>query len=68
MMKGAEHVSFMHMHQEKRPEVETNVWNCTNDACTCWMRESFTFYEEPSCPLCQSKMEKEIRILPEIDN
>ncbi len=53
--------------QEPIPEAETDVWSCTNDSCSGWMRDKFSFEEEPTCPLCQSKMEKETRVLPVID-
>ncbi|MBA4538790.1 cold-shock protein [Bacillus aquiflavi] len=52
--------------KEPIPEVETAVWSCTNEECKGWMREAYTFEENPLCPLCKSAMEKEIRILPVI--
>jgi hypothetical protein len=51
---------------EPVPEVETQVWSCTNDGCSGWMRDTFSFEKKPVCPLCQSEMEAETRILPEI--
>ncbi len=59
-------MTFSRGPKEPVPEVETNVWACTGDDCKGWMRESFSFVEVPNCPLCNSKMTKEIRILPEI--
>lgn len=47
-------------------EVETDVWACTSDDCQGWMRESYSFEKEPKCPLCQSAMKQETRILPEL--
>lgn len=52
--------------REPIPEVETTVWSCANDECSGWMREDFSFEKEPVCPLCDSKMNKETRILPEL--
>lgn len=51
---------------EPIPEVETKVWSCTSSECTGWMRESYSFEEQPACPLCQSEMAEEMRILPVI--
>lgn len=52
--------------REPVPEVETTVWSCTNDDCSGWMRDNYSFEETPKCPLCHSEMVKETRILPEI--
>lgn len=52
--------------REPVPEVETSVWSCTNDDCSGWMRDNFSFEDEPTCPICKSTMEKETRVLPEI--
>lgn len=60
-------MSFSHAHREPVEEVETSVWACKREECNGWMREDFSFASEPSCPLCQSEMEKEIRILPVIE-
>lgn len=66
-MKGDGTMAFSRGPKEPLPEVETNVWSCTNDDCQGWMRESFSFAKEPECPLCQSDMEQEIRILPDLE-
>ncbi|MFM9280614.1 cold-shock protein [Paenibacillus jiagnxiensis] len=49
---------------EPIPEENTEVWSCTNHDCNGWMRTGFTFNGEPSCPLCDSSMTQEIRMLP----
>lgn len=59
-------MSFSRGPKEPVQEVETNVWSCTKEECQGWMRESFSFDDEPRCPLCQSEMAKEIRIIPEL--
>lgn len=59
-------MAFSRGRKEPLPEVETNVWSCTNNECQGWMRESFSLQSEPDCPLCQFEMEQEIRILPEL--
>lgn len=64
--KGDAIMSFSRGPKEPVQEVETNVWSCTKEDCQGWMRESFSFEDEPKCPLCQSEMEKEIRVIPEL--
>lgn len=65
--KGVEKVGFSRGRREPLPEVETIVWSCTNDDCNGWMRDSFSFQEEPNCPLCESEMLKETRVLPKLE-
>ncbi|WP_217588467.1 cold-shock protein [Lentibacillus saliphilus] len=60
-------MSFSRRPKEPVPEVETNVWACTNDDCQGWMRESFSFDETPKCPLCKADMKQEVRTLPELE-
>ncbi|MFC7395273.1 cold-shock protein [Scopulibacillus cellulosilyticus] len=52
--------------QEPIPEVETDIWSCTNEDCSGWMRDAFSFDSEPVCPLCQSEMVKATKVLPVI--
>lgn len=59
-------MSFARNRKEPVQEVETNVWSCTSDQCQGWMRESFSFSEAPDCPLCESEMIEEVRVLPEL--
>ena len=59
-------MAFSRGRKEPLPEVETNVWSCTNNECQGWMRESFSLQSEPDCPLCQFEMVQEIRILPKL--
>lgn len=65
-MKGVAIMSFSRGPKEPLPEVETKVWSCTSEDCQGWMRESYSFDEEPKCPLCKSSMEQEVRMLPEL--
>lgn len=65
-MKGDANMAFSRGPKEPVQEVETKVWACTNDDCQGWMRESYSFEEEPQCPLCQSEMKTEMRVLPEL--
>lgn len=67
IVKGDEVVAFSRGRKEPLPEVETNVWACTSETCQGWMRESFSFEKKPECPLCQSEMEKEVRMLPGLE-
>lgn len=59
-------MSFSRGRKEPLPEVETNVWTCTSEDCQGWMRESFSFNETPKCPLCQSGMKEEVKMLPKL--
>lgn len=45
-------------------EQETAVWTCSKESCSCWMRESLSFEEVPTCPICSSAMIKNIKMLP----
>lgn len=65
-LKGDAVMSFSRGPKEPVPEVETNVWACTSEECNGWMRESFSFEQVPECPLCQSSMSQEVRVLPEV--
>ncbi|CAG7635640.1 hypothetical protein PAESOLCIP111_03687 [Paenibacillus solanacearum] len=48
---------------------ETPIWACSQHECTCWMRTNFAFEEEsPACPICQSQMVKDTRLLPLLSN
>ncbi|SDG92686.1 Cold-inducible protein YdjO [Alteribacillus persepolensis] len=60
-------MAYFNQRKEAPPEVETNVWSCTNEGCSGWMRENFTFDNEPRCPLCDSDMKKDIKTLPQIN-
>jgi len=46
--------------------VETPVWTCSNRNCKCWLRDEFSFSQNPVCPLCKSGMVKNSKKLPEI--
>ncbi|WP_408021942.1 MULTISPECIES: cold-shock protein [Siminovitchia] len=52
--------------QEPVPEEETIVWSCTNEQCSCWMRDAFSSENKTICPICKSEMEQETRVLPVI--
>lgn len=64
MMKGDILMSFARGPKEPVPEVDTNVWACVSEDCQGWMRESYSFESVPKCPLCQSEMIQEVRVLP----
>lgn len=49
-------------------EVKTPVWTCSHEDCGCWMREDFSFEENPTCPICQSSMTKNEKMLPSLLN
>jgi predicted Zn-ribbon and HTH transcriptional regulator len=60
-------LAFNKNRREPVPEVETSIWACTNETCSGFMRDAYSFNEEPKCPLCQSEMVKETRLLPVLD-
>lgn len=60
-------MAFSREQKESLPDVETNVWACMNRDCQGWMREAFSFRQEPECPLCQSNMKWEVRMLPKLE-
>ncbi|MFC5450797.1 cold-shock protein [Paenibacillus aestuarii] len=49
-------------------EEETSIWSCSTEQCTCWMRDNFSFNESPVCPICNSTMVKDTRMLPALTN
>jgi hypothetical protein len=61
-------MAFSRNKPEPGPDVETTVWSCTSEDCKGWIRENFSFDTEPCCPLCKGEMEKEVRMLPELQN
>jgi len=67
MMKGDVVMSFARGPKEPVPEIDTTVWSCTGEDCQGWMRESYSFDKEPTCPLCDSAMKQEVRVLPELE-
>jgi hypothetical protein len=60
-------LAFNKNRREPVPEVETSIWACTNETCSGFMRDAYSFNEEPKCPLCQSDMVRETRLLPVLD-
>lgn len=59
-------MAFSRGPKEQLPKVETKVWACTSEICKGWMRESYSFKEEPKCPLCESSMQQELKMLPDL--
>ncbi|MFY0543781.1 cold-shock protein [Brevibacillus sp. H7] len=51
-------------NQEPVQDEETSVWTCSNESCSCWMRENLTFDKKPLCPICSSNMVMETKMLP----
>ncbi len=50
------------------PEDDISIWSCTSEDCNGWMRNDFTFENQPLCPLCSSQMSTEIKRLPILQN
>jgi hypothetical protein len=40
------------------PEEISAIWSCTNEQCNGWMRDNFSFLNEPVCHQCRSIMVK----------
>lgn len=53
---------------EEVPKEETKIWSCTKEDCNGWMRDNFMFEHNPTCPLCQSAMVSDTRMLPVLVN
>ncbi|XEC97770.1 cold-shock protein [Paenibacillus tarimensis] len=49
---------------EPIPEEQTAIWTCSKDGCGCWMRSDFSFQAEPVCPICNSAMSEDMKLLP----
>ncbi|KAB8125864.1 cold-shock protein [Gracilibacillus oryzae] len=59
-------MAYFNNQKEPVKNVETNVWSCVSEDCQGWMRENYSFDKEPTCPICQSEMEREVRVVPEM--
>ncbi|TCZ76347.1 cold-shock protein [Paenibacillus albiflavus] len=59
---------FSKKNMEPIQEETTSVWICSEDTCSCWMRENFSFEESPACPICSSVMVKNTKMLPSLLN
>ncbi|GGM35562.1 hypothetical protein GCM10011351_22110 [Paraliobacillus quinghaiensis] len=59
-------MAYYNNKREPVEEVETQVWACSSESCPGWMREDYSFETVPVCPLCQSEMAKEMRVLPKL--
>lgn len=59
-------MSFSRNPREPVPEIDTEVWACTNEKCSSWMRKSYSFDDKPTCPICEATMDLEVRKLPEL--
>lgn len=66
ILKGVVNMAFRRNRRERVKEVETKVWTCQNDDCDGWMRKAFSFSSLPICPLCDSDMAFELKMLPEL--
>lgn len=53
---------------EEAPIEVTAIWSCSNEDCTVWMRDNFTFSVAPVCTQCHSVMVKTERDLGVLEN
>ncbi|MDT2192216.1 cold-inducible protein YdjO-related protein [Paenibacillus larvae] len=44
------------------------MWTCENENCSCWMRDNFVFEQTPTCPICDSPMIQNTKVLPVVEN
>lgn len=59
-------MAYYNNRREPVEEIETRIWSCTNEDCVGWMRADYTFDQNPTCPLCNSEMIEETKVLPKI--
>ncbi|OXM84870.1 cold-shock protein [Paenibacillus rigui] len=59
---------FSKKTMEPVQEEQTSVWMCSNEECSCWMRENFSLDRTPDCPICHASMVKNIKMLPLLQN
>lgn len=57
-------MAYYNNRREPVEEIETKVWSCTAEDCAGWMRVDYSFDQNPVCPLCNSEMHEETKILP----
>lgn len=43
---------------------EVHVWKCTAADCNAWIKDEYVTEASPSCPLCKSAMERDLREIP----
>jgi hypothetical protein len=55
---------FSKKNMETVEEQETAIWSCSNEGCTCWMRDNYSFEKTPLCPICSSTMKQGMKMLP----
>jgi hypothetical protein len=55
---------FSKKNMEPVQTEETSVWLCSKEGCSCWMRDTLSFEEFPTCPICSTKMEQGLKMLP----
>ncbi|MEK8132494.1 cold-shock protein [Paenibacillus filicis] len=55
---------FSKKSSEPTPQEETAIWTCSQAGCSCWMRDSFSFEQDPLCPICSSAMVQGSKLLP----
>jgi ABC-type ATPase with predicted acetyltransferase domain len=55
-------------NMEPVEEEVTAIWTCSKEQCACWIRDNFAFDTTPTCPLCDSPMNKTTKVLPALHN
>lgn len=45
---------------------EVPIWKCTAADCNAWIKDEYVTEASPSCPLCSSAMERDLREIPAV--
>lgn len=59
---------FRKKQDEELVKESTAVWTCEQEDCKGWMRDNFSFEDEPKCPICSSSMKRDTKMLPVLAN
>lgn len=61
-------MAFARRNEEEIVTRETKIWECISDECKGWIRDNFKSSETPRCPLCQSEMKENTKVLQVVEN
>ncbi|QQE78231.1 cold-inducible protein YdjO-related protein [Alicyclobacillus sp. SO9] len=62
--RGGILVSYFNNRRKPSSEyvyADTVIWQCSR--CNCWSRKEFIYVDDPSCPMCKSKMNQEAKLI-----
>jgi len=61
-------MAFARRNEEEIITKETKIWECISEDCKGWIRDNFKSSENPRCPLCQSEMKENVKVLQVVEN